>query len=46
MDASLVWTFIESLSNWLYEPLVFWCVPFLPAVALEIFRARGAGSER
>lgn len=40
MDWGLIWTVIEAVSNWLYQPLLFWGVPFLPAMVMEIVKAR------
>jgi hypothetical protein len=35
----LVWTAIETFSNWLHESLLFWSIPFLPAAAMEILKS-------
>ena len=35
-----MWMLVESLSNLFYEPLLFWGVPFIPAVAIEIWNQR------
>ncbi len=38
MDALTVWKFIESLAEVFYDPLIFWSVPLLPAIVLEVIR--------
>lgn len=40
MDPAALWTMIERLSGWFYDPVVFWAVPFALAAAREILRAR------
>jgi len=36
----MFWELVESLSNFFYEPLVFWGLPFALAVLYEYLRAK------
>jgi hypothetical protein len=38
MEWALVWRLVESVSNWFYEPLVFWSVPLGLALMAETAR--------
>ncbi len=36
----MFWGLVESLSNFFYQPLAFWGLPFALAVLYECFRAK------
>jgi hypothetical protein len=38
VDWTIFWTLVETLSGLFYEPLLFWGVPLVPAVALEVWK--------
>lgn len=42
MDWTGFWMLAESLSDSFYQPLLFWGVPFIPAIAAEIWKTRRA----
>jgi hypothetical protein len=35
----VLWTLAERISNWFYDPLIFWAVPFVLALLSEAMRA-------
>ncbi len=40
MEWHSIWSLAESLSGFFYQPLVFWGVPFVLAVLLELARSK------
>ncbi len=38
MDGMVLWTLAERLSNWFYDPLIFWAVPLGLALLAEAIR--------
>lgn len=40
MEWTAVWAVAERVSNWLYEPLIFWSLPLVLALIHEGVRGR------
>lgn len=40
MDWTIFWALVETFSNLFYEPLLFWGLPFIPAIAIEAWKQR------
>jgi hypothetical protein len=40
LDWTSFWVLVETVSDLLYEPLLFWGMPFIPAIVLEAWKWR------